>query len=413
MKAPLSCLMVAAGFGVAAWCVHVTRRDEKTFRDLLRGLTFGPNPDEVLRRIAERSTQLIGGIAAYVERLDAEHDEIVAAAVHNGHGLPIAGTRGPYKGSVAQRAIESHQPIILHDISRASKSILASVQHRVPAVVLPLITDSTPIGALIVLHGKKRLGLRAMERLQTMADMSAISLRRAIMLERLENALHAREELQRVLVHDLRNPINTIALAADSLSHTSGLSPKEDRLLDIIQRSTQRMNRLIQDLIDTAIIERHGQLPLNPREQPTQNLAEEVCELTRIQAKAKTVHVHCDIQGNATVWVDRDRLLQVLTNLIDNAIKFTPEGGTVTVRSEVGQEEVRFSVCDTGPGIPESDRDRIFQPYWQAPATAHLGAGLGLSIAKQIVEQHGGRIWVESAEGRGSRFVFTIPASSN
>jgi signal transduction histidine kinase len=105
--------------------------------------------------------------------------------------------------------------------------------------------------------------------------------------------------------------------------------------------------------------------------------------------------------------------LQVLGNLIDNAIKFTPEGGTVTLKSEVAEKEVRFYVSDTGPGIPESERIRIFEPYWQAPATAHLGAGLGLAIAKQIVEQHGGRIWVESAEGRGSQFVFTIPITPN
>src|SRR5262249_8123461 len=110
---------------------------------------------------------------------------------------------------------------------------------------------------------------------------------------------------------------------------------------------------------------------------------------------------------------DRDRLFQVLTNLIDNAIKFTPEGGTVIVRSAACNNEVRFSVSDTGPGIPESDRDRIFEPYWQATATGHPGAGLGLAIAKQIVEQHGGKIWVESAVGRGSTFVFTIPASTN
>jgi signal transduction histidine kinase len=102
-----------------------------------------------------------------------------------------------------------------------------------------------------------------------------------------------------------------------------------------------------------------------------------------------------------------------LAYVIDNAIKFTPKGGTVTVKSEVQDHEVRFSVSDTGPGISEADRVRIFEPFWQSAATAPLGAGLALSIAKQIVEQHGGRIWVESAEGRGSTFVFTIPASVN
>jgi len=181
----------------------------------------------------------------------------------------------------------------------------------------------------------------------------------------------------------------------------------------MIERSAGRMNRLIQDLIDNALIEHSGKLPMNAKEELADNLAEEVCELTRIQAKAKAVHVRCQIEGQAIVIVDRDRLLQVLTNLIDNAIKFTPEGGTVTVKSEVHQNQVRFSVSDTGPGIPKADHDRIFRPFWQAPATAHLGAGLGLAIAKQIVEQHSGRIWVESEEGRGSTFVFTIPASSS
>jgi signal transduction histidine kinase len=411
MKQLMGCLTAAAGFGIAAWWIRKTRSEEKTFRDLLRGLTFGPNPDEVLRRIAERATNLVGGTAAYVERIDFERDEIVATAVHNAHGLPVAGTRGPYKGSVAEQAIQKHTAIILADVSSESRSILAAVKHQVPAVVFPLITDSTPIGALIVLQGKRKIGPRAMDRLQTMADMSAISLRRAFMLEQLERSLHAREELQRVLAHELRNPVNTIAMAASSLSHSSSLGEKENHLLEMIRRSTLRMNRLIQDLIDTAVIERHGKLPLNPQEHPARNLAEEVCELTQMQAKAKTVHVRCDIEGNATVCVDRDRLFQVLTNLIDNAIKFTPEGGTVTVKSEVRHNEVRFSVSDTGPGIPEAHRARIFEPFWQAPETAHLGAGLGLSIAKQIVEQHGGRIWVESAEGRGSTFVLTVPAS--
>ena len=413
MRTWLGCFIAAAGFGVGVWCVQESRREEKTFRDLLRGLTFGPNPQEVLRRIAERATTLVGGTAAYIERLDAERDEIVAAAVHNGHGLPVADTRGPYQRSVAQQAIQSGKPTLLDDVSRESRSILASVTHRGPAIVLPLVTDSTPIGALIVLCGKRKITSRAIERLQTMADMSAISIRRAMLLERLEESLHAREEMQRVLAHDLRNPVNTIAMAASALSQSSGLGRNEDRLLEMIQRSTLRMNRLIQDLLDTAVIERHGELPLNPKDHPAQSLAEEVCELTRIQAEPKTVHVQCDIAGSATVCVDRDRLLQVLGNLIDNAIKFTPKGGTITIRSEAGRNEVRFSVSDTGPGIPESDRDRIFEPYWQAPATAHLGAGLGLSIAKQIVEQHGGKIWVESAEGRGSKFVFTIPASEN
>lgn len=411
MKNWLVYLLGAAGFGAAAWCVQGTRREEQMFRDLLQGLTSGPSPQEVSRRIAERAATLVGGSAAYVERLDVERDEIIAAAVHNGHGLS-EGTRGPYRGSAAEQAIQTRGAIIVDDIGRESHSILSSVRG-IQAVVLPLISDEGPIGALIVLQGKRRINTRSVDRLQTMADVTAIALRRAIVLERLQHSLHVREELQRVLAHDLRNPINTVALAAFSLSHAVDFGEKEERLVEMIRRSTQRMTRLIQDLLDTAVIEQHGELPLNTQDHPAHTLAEEVCELTRMQATPKTVRVQCEIQGNATVCVDRDRVLQVLGNLIDNAIKFTPEGGTVTVRSEVAGQEVRFSVSDTGPGIPEAERDRVFEPYWQSSSTAHLGAGLGLSIAKQIVEQHGGRIWVESAVGLGSTFVFAIPANLN
>ncbi len=413
LKNLLGCVVAGVGLGGVAWWIAKIRSEESTFRELLRGLTVGPNPEEVLHQIAARAAKLVGGTAAYVERIDPEHDEIVVAAVHNGHDVPATGMRGPYAGSVAEQVIQTGQPAIIKDVALESRSILASLKQHSPAVVLPLTTDHSPMGALIVLQGRTRFTSRTIDRLQVMAHMSAVSLRRAATLEKLEHSLRAREELQRVLAHDLRNPINTITIAAKALTQSRDLDEKDTRLLEMIQRSTLRMNRLIQDLIDNVVIERRGELPLNPQEHASQSLAEEVCELIRMQAQAKTVHVDCEFEGNLTVRVDRDRFLQVLVNIIDNAIKFTPKGGTVTLKSEVDNDEVRFSVSDSGPGIPEADHHRVFEPYWQAPGTAHLGAGLGLAIAKQIVKQHGGRIWVESAEGQGSTFVFTIPASHN
>jgi len=108
------------------------------------------------------------------------------------------------------------------------------------------------------------------------------------------------------------------------------------------------------------------------------------------------------------VRADRNRILQVLYNLIDNALKFTPAGGSISVRCESSDHGVQFSITDTGRGIEESNLGRIFERYWQAKATAHLGSGLGLAIAKAIVEQHGGAIWVESKLGIGSTFFFTL-----
>jgi signal transduction histidine kinase len=337
--------------------------------------------------------------------------DAVAEAVYNGNDMPAAGARGPYRGSVAEHVIQTGKATIIQNVRTESRSILASVKYDSPAVVLPLVTDHGPVGALIVLQGKRRFNSRSIARLQTMADMSAVSIRRAMMLDKLEQALRIKEELTRVLAHDLRNPLNTIALATQRLRHAATLESGQSHILEMIVRSTSRMGRLIQDVIDNAVIERHGELPLNPTEHPVEHLTDEICAQTRIQAQAKTVHVHCEVQGQVTVYGDRDRLSQVLTNLFDNALKFTPAGGAVTVKSELRGDEIRFSVSDTGPGIPATDRDRIFEPYWRASDTSQPGAGLGLAIAKQIVEQHGGTIWVESEEGRGSTFIFTIPTN--
>ena len=109
------------------------------------------------------------------------------------------------------------------------------------------------------------------------------------------------------------------------------------------------------------------------------------------------------------VFADRHRVLQVLSNLIGNAMKFTPPGGTIRVYAEARGEEVLFTVSDTGPGIPPEHIDKIFIPYWQAKRTERMGAGLGLTISKGAVESHGGRIWVESEPGKGTKFRFTLP----
>jgi len=392
--------------------------DEQVFRELLlSGLTIGPTPEAVLQRVADRAAKLLNAPAVYVERLDPERRELVATALH-GEGLPSVGTRGPYEGSLAEQAIDSGRAIIVGNVKAQSRSILASLAWAMPAMVLPIQADHNPLGALIVIRRVPRLTKRDIESLQVFADLLAVSLRRAILLEKLdrhgqelEEAVRRRDELLRVLAHDLRNPINTIAMAASILANNPPSETGCRKLYEIIDRSAKRMNRLIQDLLDEAVIERSGSLPINVQLHPASSLAEEICELSRVQARTKTVHIECEIEGKAVVYADRDRILQVLTNLIDNALKFTPAGGRITVRSEVHNDHVRFSISDTGPGIPEEYREKIFEPYFQAPETAHLGSGLGLAISKQIIEQHGGSIWVESSEGAGATFTFTLPAN--
>jgi signal transduction histidine kinase len=129
-------------------------------------------------------------------------------------------------------------------------------------------------------------------------------------------------------------------------------------------------------------------------------------------ASSSSLELHVDVDRDVAVWGDRDRLLQVFDNLIGNAIKFTTSGGAIRLGAASIDHEVVFWVADTGHGIAPENLPRVFDRFWQATRTGRQGAGLGLPITKGIVEAHGGRIWVESTQGKGSTFSFTIPKAS-
>jgi signal transduction histidine kinase len=225
-------------------------------------------------------------------------------------------------------------------------------------------------------------------------------------------ATRAREELVAVVSHDLKSPLATISMTTGLL--LDQLPPEQTdeprRSLKRIQRSADRMGRLIRDLLDLAKLE-GGRLSIDVRPEEVTGLMSDVVELLRAETTAKSLRLEQVVTAGAErVRCDRERILQVLANLVGNAVKFTPEQGLVTVRAEREGPEVILSTSDTGPGIPPEQQARIFDRYWQAEETAQLGTGLGLSIAKGLVELHGGRIWVSSQPGQGSTFSFSLPA---
>jgi signal transduction histidine kinase len=214
-----------------------------------------------------------------------------------------------------------------------------------------------------------------------------------------------------IVAHDLRNPLTAIRMDAEMLVHMIGPTldayPRES--LERIYAITGRMDGLIQDLLEVSRMER-GTLALEvfPRD-PAVLLAEAAHALAPL-ATAHGLSLAVDAaEGLPPVVADGERVLQILSNLVGNAVKFTPEGGTVTLASAPAEGEVRFSVTDTGPGIPPEQVPHIFGAFWQARHADRRGLGLGLSIARGLVEAHGGRIWLESEPGRGASFVFTLP----
>ena len=248
--------------------------------------------------------------------------------------------------------------------------------------------------------------------LTQLAQLAAVALENARLFRAAQDATRARDDLVAIVSHDLRNPVHTIHMAASFLLE---VAPANDRRtqarkqLEVIQRSATRANRLIQDLLDVAKIQAGG-LAVDPVAVEVQSLVNEVMESATPLAGAKQIRVSGETRPDLPqVASDRERILQVFTNLIGNAIKFTPRGGEIRILASHDSGEVRFTVADSGPGIPAEHLDHVFDRYWQAKSTAKLGTGLGLSIAKGIVEAHGGRIWVESPPGSGAQFNFTLP----
>jgi PAS domain S-box-containing protein len=284
-------------------------------------------------------------------------------------------------------------------------------------LIVPMLVRGRPIGAIMLARSGdgSPFGEDDQTLAESIASRAALAIENARLYRESRQATRFRDEVLRIVAHDLRNPLNTIGLSAGVLE---AAIPKEDgaeveaarRPLEIIRRSVARANRLIEDLLDVARVEA-GQLTIERRPVSATALLEEVLDLHRSLADEKDLTLAGEWPASLPqVAGDHDRLIQVFANLLGNAIKYTPPGGRIEVRAHpVGREAVRFEVSDNGPGIPPEDLPHLFDPFWQARRGPAGGAGLGLGIARGIVEALGGRIGVESRVGGGTTFWFEIP----
>jgi len=214
--------------------------------------------------------------------------------------------------------------------------------------------------------------------------------------------------------HELKTPLHSIKGFVDIIlmGKTGRINELQRDFLGSVQVQTLTLQRLIEELLEISRLEA-GQVRLRPETIRLAEIAEGVVNRLRPLADESRVELAVQIPaGLPPIEADRLRVEQVISNLVDNAIKFTPAGGQVRVLAEDQGEMVRVSVCDTGIGIPPDQRDRVFERFYQVDGSAtrsYKGIGLGLTICKEIVARHGGRIWVESETGKGSQFHFTLP----
>jgi signal transduction histidine kinase len=238
----------------------------------------------------------------------------------------------------------------------------------------------------------------------------------ALLYQAARDAVRARDDILAVVSHDLGNPLSAIRIGASLLLRTV---PEEQRTgawrhIEGIRHSVEQMERLINDLLEVKRIEA-GHLSLNRRRHSPAALATEVVELMQPLAAERAQVLELDVPATLpAVTADRERILQVFSNLVGNALKFTPEGGRIRIAAYAPDAggEVVFAVSDTGRGIAPEHIEHVFDRFWQAHRNRREGIGLGLAIVKGIVQAHGGRVWVESAPGTGSTFSFALPAAA-
>jgi signal transduction histidine kinase len=249
---------------------------------------------------------------------------------------------------------------------------------------------------------------RAVELLSTITGTAAHN---AMLYESLRKAVIAREDLLSIVSHDLRNPLSSIIMGAALVKRTLAADAPAKGTVDIVARNAARMDTMIRDLL-TASKLREGKLAVEPKPVEVAELLGEASDAFELVARDHGITLAVERAPDLPrVTCDAARISQVLSNLVGNALKFTPKGGSITIAAERSSDDVVFSVRDTGVGIEPSAAAHVFDRFWQRSEDAARGTGLGLFIVKGIIESHGGKVWLESKPGEGSTFKFTLPVA--
>ncbi len=308
------------------------------------------------------------------------------------------------------------------DVNPDNMKALHCIYTRKPVVddtrmILPLLRDERPIGALYLTSDARGVKNNKLEFVMRVADNVAIAVENARLYEALRQANMAKSEFVSIVSHELRTPMTSIRGYADMLKKgdMGELAPQQMEFVEAIRRNIKRMHILVRDLMDISRIET-GRLKISPHPVPFKESLDEAVAIVQEMMEEKQQIFTADIwNGLPLAHADPDRLSQILINLLSNAIKYTPYQGTIAVRVWLPPEEpdfIRCAVTDTGIGISPEDQARLFTKFFRVdhPSVREQpGTGLGLAITKNLVEMHGGRIWLESAADKGSTFFFTVP----
>jgi signal transduction histidine kinase len=394
----------------ASWRLSATLDLDTTLRSIV-GLVVPALADGCV-------VQLLGaGIRTAPERERPQFEQLVVA--HADRAIeqrvhPLLGDRSHllHRSFGPLEVVRTGLPQLVDDLEREPEPSLMRELAAASYLSLPLRAHGPLLGVLTLVRCDPARTLRSLDSVlvEELSKRASVAIENARLYGDAQRAIAVRDDMLALVSHDLQSPLNAISMTVRRLLDDAQVVaiPGAKRSLALLERTTKHIGQLIAELLEVGSIQA-GRLALEPR--PTQLaplLAEALAILEPLVQEKQlriTSHIAPDLPA---VYCDGKRILRVLMNLLGNAIKFSADGGEAAVRLRRVDEQAEVSIQDTGPGIAHDDLPKLFQPYWRSRQAGRRGMGLGLYIARGIIEAHGGHIWAESELGVGSTFVFRL-----
>ncbi len=379
--------------------------------------------DRLLQYIIEAATDILACEAASILLYDESSDRLFFAAATGSNPEELARIPVPIDKSIAGEIFTSQKPQIINNMS-GNPQHYSQVGKQVQFVTrsllgVPMFIRNQPIGVLEALNKREgEFDEHNMRLLSIIASHASVAIANARLISALQRAIKELEQANRlksdfiaIASHELRTPLGVILGYASFLKEEAQGELSEHA--EMVLNSALRLRALVEDMTNLNMLQK-GQVLLNPERVSVQEIITEVCQDAQPAAQARSQVIKMHLPGNEIIaQLDHNKIALVLTNLLNNAIRFTPNHGQIDISLSATARKIGIEVRDTGPGIPPSQLDAIFAEFYQTEnhlTRQHGGMGMGLSIARGIVEKHGGRIWAENRKDRtGAVFKIILP----
>jgi signal transduction histidine kinase len=371
-----------------------------------------------LQLVAEKACQLVGARCSVIYLRQEATDEFRALATFGFDPPPGDLSRASFLAGEGLNglAVFEQRALARHSEAGRVDLTLPGLEPRrfFSLLAVPMVAGGQVLGVIDVGDKLARFSDDDENFLALFASQAAVAIHNSLLFEHTKSLDRLKSEFVAVVSHEIRTPLTSIKGSIELLADARYFHnhPQQDKLLTIAHANCERLLVLISDILDFSKIEAN-RLTMTMERQPIEPVVQQAVHNLRTLIEERRIRVEVSLADELpAVMMDAHRISQVVTNLLSNAIKFSPQGGRIEVTAECWEEAVRVGVRDHGEGIAASDVPKLFQKFSQLDTSTTRragGTGLGLVISQGIVEQHGGRIWVESERGRGSVFYFTLP----